>query len=85
MSASASPRRRCGWTGSSESGEGMGGFHVPSREQAALCRECGIDPDAVVVILDNDSTLAMLHLKTRNEITITKGEAQRRKEKHGNQ
>lgn len=63
----------------------MGGFHVPSREQAALCRECGIDPDAVVVILDNDSTLAMLHLKTRNEITITKGEAQRRKEQNGNQ
>lgn len=63
----------------------MGGFPVPSREQAALCRECGIDPEGVVVILENESTLAMIHLKTRNEVTITKGEAQRRKEKHGNQ
>lgn len=63
----------------------MGGFPVPNREQAALCRECGIDPEGVVVILENDRTLAMLHLKSRNEVTITKGEAQRRKEKHGNQ
>ena len=63
---------------------GMGGHSVPTKEQVALCRECGIDPDGVVVILENDSTLAMLHLKTRNEVTITKGEAQRRKEKHGN-
>ena len=63
---------------------GMGNFSVPNRKQVALCRECGIDPEGVVVILENDSTLALLHLKTRNEVTITKGEAQRRKEQHGN-
>ena len=63
----------------------MGDFSVPNKEQKALCRECGIDPEGVVVILENDSTLALLHLKTRNEVTITKGFAQRRKTPHGNQ
>lgn len=62
----------------------MGNFSVPNRKQVDLCRECGIDPEGVVVILENDSTLALLHLKTRNEVTITKGETQRRKEQHGN-
>lgn len=63
----------------------MGDYSVPNKAQRELCRECGIDPEGVVVILENDSTLAMVHLLTRNEVTITKGEAQRRKEKHGNQ
>lgn len=72
-------------TGSSESGDGMGDFSVPNKEQKALCRECGIDPEGVVVILENGRFLAMLHLLTRNELTITKSKGQRRKEQNGNQ
>lgn len=62
-----------------------GDFTVPSGNQAQLCRESGVDPEGMVVILENDSVLAMLHHKTGNEVTITKGFAQRRKEQNGNQ
>lgn len=50
----------------------MGDYAVPNKEQAALCRECNIDTDGVVVILDNDRVLCLLHLKSRNEISIHK-------------
>lgn len=63
----------------------MGDFTVPNAHQKQLCRDCGIDPAGVAVILENDSVLAMLHHKTGNEVTITKGFAQRRKEQNGDQ
>ena len=50
----------------------MGQFTVPNREQRELCRECGIDPDGFQVILDNDRSLWLLHLKSRNEVMISK-------------
>lgn len=63
----------------------MANYTVPTAEQKQLCRDCGINPEGMAVILENDSILAMLHLKTRNEVTITKGELQKRREQHGNQ
>lgn len=50
----------------------MGQFSVPNAVQQALCRECGIDPEGFVVILDNDRILTLLHLKSRNEVMISK-------------
>ena len=50
----------------------MGQFTVPNETQRKLCRECGIDPEGVMVILDNDRVLALLHLKSRNEVMISK-------------
>ena len=57
----------------------MGLFKVLDEEQSALCRECGIDPEGFMVILDNDSCLTLLHLKSRNEVMIQKN----RRAKHG--
>lgn len=50
----------------------MGDFTVPNEAQRALCLECGIDPEGVVVILDNDRVLMLLHLKSRSDISIYK-------------
>lgn len=60
----------------------MGDFTVPNDRQAQLCRECNIDPAGMTVILENDSVLAMQHHISGNEVTITKGFAQRRKEQN---
>ena len=57
----------------------MGLFTVLDEEQMALCRECGIDPEGFMVILDNDRCLMLLHLKSRNEVMIQKN----RRAKHG--
>lgn len=62
-----------------------GDFTVPNDHQAQLCRDSGVDPHGMVVILENDGILAMQHHKSGNEVTITKGFAQRRKEQNGNQ
>ena len=59
----------------------MGDFTVLNAEQAALAREADIDPAGYVVILDNDRSLVMLHLKSRNEVTIHKN----RRAKYGSQ
>lgn len=50
----------------------MGDFTVPNEAQRALCLECGIDPEGFMVILDNDRSLMLLHLKSRNEVSIYK-------------
>ncbi|MBQ3193759.1 MAG: hypothetical protein IJB59_09360 [Oscillospiraceae bacterium] len=50
----------------------MGQFTVPNDAQRELCRDCGIDPAGFMVILDNDRVLAMVHLKSRNEVMISK-------------
>lgn len=55
-------------------------YTVLNSDQVQLCRDCGIDPTGMVVILENENVLALLHHKTRNEVSIGKGEAQRRKE-----
>lgn len=70
------------WTVTCGRGSAMGEFAVPTKEQQDLCLECGIDPKGILVILENDGVLAMLHMKTRNEVLIVKGEAQRRKEQN---
>lgn len=59
----------------------MGDFTVPNEAQRALCLECGIDPEGVVVILDNDRVLMLLHLKSRSDISIYKNA----RAKHGSQ
>lgn len=59
----------------------MGDYTSPTKEQLALCRECDINPEGYVVILDNDRMLCMRHLKTRNEISIIKN----RRVTNGNQ
>ena len=58
----------------------MGDFTVPNEEQKRLCRECGVDPEGFMVILENDRCLALLHLKSRNEVSIYKNV---RVKKHG--
>ena len=58
----------------------MGEFKVLNQEQQMLCRECGIDPEGMTVILENDSALVMMHLRTRNEVSIYKNV----RVKHGN-
>lgn len=63
----------------------MGDFTAPNAHQRQLCRESGVDPDGMAVILENNSLLVMLHHISGNEVTITKGFAQRRKEQNGNQ
>ena len=47
-------------------------FLVPNEEQARWLRECGIDPQGYVVRSDSDNSLCLLHLKTRNEVLISK-------------
>lgn len=58
----------------------MGDFTVPNAQQVALLRKCGIEPKELAVILDNDRILCVLHLKSRNEIMISKN----RREENGN-
>lgn len=60
----------------------MGDFTVPNAHQAQLCRDSGVDPAGMAVILENDRVQWMLHHKSGNEVTITKGYAQRRKEQN---
>lgn len=50
----------------------MAGFKVLNEEQTALVQRCGMDPESVVVILENERCLWLLHLKSRNEISIHK-------------
>ena len=47
-------------------------FSVPNETQVRFCRECGIDPMGYVVRSDSEDTLVLLHLKTRNEVLISK-------------
>lgn len=55
----------------------MGKFSVLNEQQRKLCQECGINPEGLAVILENDTVLWMLHLKTRNEISIQKNRSMR--------
>ena len=57
----------------------MGEFTMPNAAQRELCAACGIDPEGYVIIRENDRLLTMLHLKSRNEIMISKNEVK----KHG--
>ena len=50
----------------------MGDFKVLNAEQKELAKSIGIEPQGYVVILDNERMLCMLHLKSRNEVVITK-------------
>ncbi|MBQ8579321.1 MAG: hypothetical protein IJ448_01350 [Oscillospiraceae bacterium] len=59
----------------------MANYTVPTAEQKQLCRECGLDPDGVMVMLDNEQCLVLLHLKSRNELMIYKN----RRVTNGNQ
>lgn len=63
----------------------MGDFTAINARQAALCRECGVDPEGKSVILENESCLLLRHHKSGNDVRVIKGEAQRRRERNGNQ
>ena len=73
------------WTGSSESGDGMGDFTNPNERQRRLCLDTDVNPEGMQVIHESDDALTLLHHKSRNQVMIIKGEAQRRKEQNGNQ
>ena len=45
-------------------------YRVPNEEQEALLRAAGIDPNAVMIYLENEDTIYMLSLHTRDEITL---------------
>ena len=60
-----------------------GKFSTPDERQAALCRQSGVAPEGMAVILENESVLALKHHKSGNEISIHKGEKQRRIEQNG--
>mgnify|MGYP003294610057 CR=1 FL=1 len=62
-----------------------GDFTAPNAHQVKLCRESAVDPIGMAVILENEDILVMKHHKSGNEVTITKGLAQRRKEQNGDQ
>ncbi len=59
----------------------MGHFSVLNQEQAQLVKDTGMDPEQFVVIFENDRHLAMLHTKSRSEVTIHKNEVK----SHGSQ
>ena len=44
-----------------------------------------VNPEGMQVIHESDDALTLLHHKSRNQVMIIKGEAQRRKEQNGNQ
>ena len=58
----------------------MGDFTVLNEEQIGWVMECDMDPERFVVIHDNERTLTLLHLKSRNEVMICKN----RRVKRGN-
>ena len=43
---------------------------LPNEEQEKLLRSAGIDPDKVVILVDNREYLWCMNLKTRDEITV---------------
>ena len=45
-------------------------YRVPNEEQEALLRAAGIDPNAVMIYLENEDTIYMLSLHTQDEITL---------------
>ena len=52
----------------------MGDFTVLTEEQKALIRSIGIEPEGYVVILENDRSLCLRHLKSRHDVMISKNE-----------
>lgn len=60
-------------------------FSVPDAHQVQLCRESGVNPEGMTVIMEDDSVLSLKHHISGNEVLIIKGFAQRRKELNGNQ
>lgn len=51
---------------------GAAKFSVPDGAQVQLLRQCDIDPEGYVVVLENDEVLWVRHLKTRNDVSIMK-------------
>lgn len=48
----------------------MSKMPLPTEEQAKLLRSAGIDPETVVIQVDNGSYICCMNLKTRDEITV---------------
>lgn len=42
----------------------------PTEEQAKLLRSAGINPEKVVIQVDNQDYICCMNLKTRDEITV---------------
>ena len=47
---------------------------VPKGEVLEVMEKLGIDPKGYAVRLVNDSTIVLLHYKTRHEVIISKGD-----------
>lgn len=62
----------------------MGDYTVPNERQRQLCRESGVEPEDMSVILENETALRMKHHKSGNIVSIYKEEAQKRRERRGN-
>lgn len=62
----------------------MGDYTTPNERQRQLCLDSHVDPTGMSVILENETALRLKHHKSGNVVSIIKGEAQRRKEQHGN-
>ena len=52
----------------------MPAFEVPKGEVRELMEKMGIGPEGYAVRLANDSTIVLLHYKTRHEVIISKGD-----------
>lgn len=48
----------------------MSKMTLPTAEQAEKLRSAGIDPDKMVILVDNREYLWCMNLKTRDEITV---------------
>ena len=54
-------------------------FRELTPEEIGLCKDNGIDPNGKTVGLSNDSTLVLLHHKTRDTLHIRFGEKRAQK------
>ena len=47
-------------------------FSVPNWAQARIAEAVGLDVDSVVVIIDNDTMVGFMHLKSRDRVLVNK-------------
>ena len=47
-------------------------FSVPNWAQARIAEAVGLNVDSVVVIIDNDTVVGFMHLKSRDRVLVNK-------------
>ena len=52
----------------------MDKFRMPTQEEIEIMRRNGVDPDGVAVTYRDANTIHLLRHKTRDEITIKRGD-----------